>query len=119
MENFVHFTVDDVAFNGLLSFLKDLHSKNMKLIPVVLAELSNDIRGDEFVSAALTSNTLILDLNNTVLESKGVSNSSVYLDFFNNNSYSIWYDGLYKLYNLTNFDGIWLDMNEPTTLLNG
>jgi hypothetical protein len=41
MDEFVHFTVDDVAFNGLLDYSKSLHTKNMKLIPVVLAELSN------------------------------------------------------------------------------
>ncbi|MFN9898060.1 MAG: TIM-barrel domain-containing protein [bacterium] len=31
----------------------------------------------------------------------------------------MWGQGLAELFNLMNFDGLWLDMNEPTTFCNG
>ena len=32
---------------------------------------------------------------------------------------NVWSTGLSDLYDLVNYDGIWIDMNEPTTFWNG
>ena len=44
---------------------------------------------------------------------------AVFLDWFNPNSSNFWSQGLSDLYNLAEFDGIWIDMNEPTTFSTG
>ena len=43
----------------------------------------------------------------------------VFLDFFNDKSSEIWTQGLMDLYKQVPFDGLSLDMNEPTTDCNG
>jgi hypothetical protein len=47
MKNFQHFTVDEVAFNGLLDYSQNvLHKNGIKLVPVVQAGLSFNDKGD-------------------------------------------------------------------------
>jgi len=40
--------------------------------------------------------------------------TSVYVDWFNEKCVNMWYTGLTDLYNDFHYDGIWLDMNEPS-----
>ena len=42
MENYVDFTYDSVAFKGLPAYVEELHSKGIKVIPIVEAGLSAD-----------------------------------------------------------------------------
>ena len=42
---------------------------------------------------------------------------TVFPDFFNPNIEKFWNEGLEDYYKLVNYDGIWLDMNEPASLL--
>ena len=41
------------------------------------------------------------------------------MDWFNENAYTVWSEGLNDLYKLLPYDGLWHDMNEPTTFLDG
>jgi alpha-glucosidase len=41
-------------------------------------------------------------------------NHTAFLDWFHASSAMIWGQGLYDLHNLTDYDGIWIDMNEAT-----
>jgi len=43
----------------------------------------------------------------------------VFIDFNNDQCMNLWATGLNNLYSLTNFDGLLLDMNEPTTFVSG
>ena len=42
-----------------------------------------------------------------------------FVDFLNDKSYDYWKRGLDTLYSLAQFDGIWLDINEPSNNYNG
>ena len=41
------------------------------------------------------------------------------IDFFNDKCMNLWAKGLNDLYKQVPFDGLWLDMNEPTALIAG
>ena len=41
------------------------------------------------------------------------------MDFFNPNASQVWGEGLAKVYDQAQFDGIWLDQNEPTGYCDG
>lgn len=56
-------------------------------------------------------------LANTVWPESGYQ--TVFLDWFNPESQNIWNGAMTHLYNNTNFDGLWLDMNEATGACNG
>lgn len=44
---------------------------------------------------------------------------AVFIDWFNDKSLDFWRYGLEKLRGQVDFDGIWIDMNEPTTFSHG
>ena len=41
---------------------------------------------------------------------------TVFPDFFNPDTETFWNEGLNNYYKIIPYDGIWLDMNEPTNL---
>jgi len=43
----------------------------------------------------------------------------MFLDFFANGTKDLWIQGLQDLYTQVKFDGVWLDVNEPTGSCNG
>ena len=53
------------------------------------------------------------------LISKVWPDTAVFVDWFNDKCMNVWAQGLYDLHNLVPFDGIWIDMNEPTTFIHG
>ena len=55
--------------------------------------------------------------NNLIL--KVWPEKAVFVDWFNEKSKQLWGTGLYDLYNSTHYDGIWIDMNEPTGFEHG
>ena len=56
---------------------------------------------------------------NNNLISKVWPETAVFMDWFNKKCMNVWSFGLYNLYTQTNFDGLWIDMNEPTTFKDG
>jgi alpha-glucosidase (family GH31 glycosyl hydrolase) len=54
-----------------------------------------------------------------VLVSHVFANKTVFLDFFSETAADIWNQGLKALHDQVPFDGLWLDVNEATTLCNG
>lgn len=44
---------------------------------------------------------------------------AVFVDWFNDKCTNVWGTGLWDLYNRTHYDGIWIDMNEPTGFEHG
>ena len=53
------------------------------------------------------------------IEQKVWPESTVFLDWFNENSADVWKAGLGDLYEKLKYDGLWLDMNEVTGFCNG
>ncbi len=56
---------------------------------------------------------------NNNLVSKVWPNEAVFMDWFNKKCMNVWSKGLYDLYQQTKYDGLWIDMNEPTTFQHG
>lgn len=53
------------------------------------------------------------------LISKVWPDTAVFIDWFNEKCINVWSTGLSDLYALVNYDGLWIDMNEPTTFQDG
>ena len=45
--------------------------------------------------------------------------TAVFFDWFNDKCLNVWSTGINQLYDLTTFDGLWLDMNEVNTGIDG
>ena len=116
LQKFQMFTLND-DFKNIVPYIKDtIHKDGTKFIPIVdigfsdeknnqYIELGNKL--DIFIKSNYTKKNLI---------GKVWPGNTVFPDFFNPNIESFWNEGLSNYYKIIPYDGIWLDMNEPTNL---
>ena len=118
LEKFEMFTVNS-NFKGVIPYVKNIiHKDGGKFIPIVDIGFSYENKespyiklGDEldiFIKSNYTKKNLI---------GKVWPGKTVFPDFFHPKIQEFWNKGLEDYYNLVNYDGIWLDMNEPANLL--
>ena len=118
LENFEMFTINK-KFKETIPYVKDyIHKDGGKFIPIVDIGFSYENKdspyiklGDEldiFIKSNYTKENLI---------GKVWPGKTVFPDFFHPKISEFWNKGLEDYYNLINYDGIWLDMNEPANLL--
>lgn len=119
MEEYKEFTVDGKRFGGLGEFVKKLHESKIQWIPIVGPAFKADPKikyyslGEHygaFIKSAFTRKSLV-----------GLSwpGPSVFLSWYSPLASTIWKLGLKDLYDQVNFDGVWLDMNEPASFCHG
>lgn len=130
MSNYTAFSVDQTAFAGISEFKTSLYDANQRLVLVIGPGLLSNDGSNKYYSEAIQQNALIKSTINTdtageALTSqvwpdvKGDGYQTVFLDLFGDNAQKIWGTGLADLYDIVNFDGLWLDRNEATGLCNG
>ena len=119
MEKYKIFTLDTENFGDLPNFINNIHKKWAKFIPIIDMGFSyeqNDMSiynkiGDEnnlFIKSGYTKKNLF---------GKVWPKKTVFPDFFNPNINKIWDLGLDNYLKIADYDGIWLDMNEPAHLV--
>jgi alpha-glucosidase (family GH31 glycosyl hydrolase) len=118
------FSVNSTAFPTIKNLTQTLHSEGKKMVLIVDAGLSSTDHTNQYYSEALTKNLLLKssinkDKNQGILTQHVWQNTTVFLDFFDENSKDVWGKGLRDLHDLIPYDGIWLDMNEATGFCNG
>jgi alpha-glucosidase len=127
MNNYADFTVDKAAFPDLIGLGKKLHDANQKLVVIIDAAVSaEDIsennkyytqgnKDDIFIKSGLYKSA---KYNNNLITHVWPK-QAVFVDWFHEKSSIMWNQGLYDLYEQVPYDGIWIDMNEPTSFVNG
>ncbi|XP_015783663.1 lysosomal alpha-glucosidase [Tetranychus urticae] len=122
MDRFNDFTYDKVNYAGLGDFVKELHSKNMHYVIILDPGVSaaepagtyppydDGVKADIFVKNS-TDQIFVGKVWNLV--------STVYPDFTNPATTDYWKNQLVNLRKEIDFDGIWIDMNEPSNFYNG
>ena len=119
MKDYADFTVDPVRFRGLKEFVDDLHRRKMKWVPIIDAGLKYDVNdkyyklGEEnsaFIKSAYTKKTLVASV---------WPGSAVFVSWYAPFGPKLWKMGLEDFYAQVEFDGIWLDMNEPASFCRG
>ena len=118
MDNFEVFTINN-KFKELGSFVEEqIHKEGGKFIPIVDLGLSCENPNNSLVKFG-SSLDIFIKSNYTKkpLVTKVWPGKTVFPDFMNPKTSKFWNKGLNSYKKLVNFDGIWLDMNEPATLL--
>ena len=97
-------------------FINRLQSKGKKFVPLLDYALPID---DTYKYYNLGKNKCFIKSNYTKkdLISFVWPGKSVFPDIFVKEGQNIWLEGLYDFYSLANFDGLWIDMNEPANIL--
>jgi len=112
------FTIND-KFKDIIPYVENtIHKDGGKLVPITgLGYSSEDVNNsyiklgeelDIFIKSNYTKKNLI---------GKVWDKKTVFPDFLNPNISIFWNKGLEDYHNLINYDGIWINMNEPSNIL--
>ena len=111
------FTLNQKNFHDLPVLIEEMHENNYKFIPIV--DIGFPMNGvDEFyqkgkeVDAYIKSSYTGEDLISNVWPGK-----AVFPDFFLEEADELWGYAMEKYYEDVKYDGLWLDMNEPTMVM--
>ena len=118
MDNYEIFTINK-QFENIPSYVKDeIHKDGGKFVPIVDIGISYENDNSEYLKLG-SSLDIFIKSNYTKkpLIGKVWPGKTVFPDFSNPNIDKFWNKGLEDYYNKVNYDGIWLDMNEPANLL--
>ncbi|XP_015511679.1 lysosomal alpha-glucosidase-like [Neodiprion lecontei] len=123
MENRNDFTYDKKNFKDLPQFVDEIHSMGMHYIPMIDAGVAvaekagtylpydEGLRDDVFVKDAETNQPFTGKVWNPI--------ATVWPDFTHPNSTAYYFRMLKSMHDMFAFDGLWIDMNEPSNFLNG
>ncbi|XP_053212192.1 lysosomal alpha-glucosidase-like [Panonychus citri] len=116
MDKYNDFTIDPVAFAGLGEYVDELHSKNLRYVlimdagvsgseaPGTYPPLDDGIENDIFIKN---------ELNETFMARVWNLQSTVFPDFTHPKTINYWTKQFADLKEKVNYDGVWIDMNEP------
>lgn len=125
MDKYADFTVDKKNFPDIQGLAKKLHDNNQKLVLIIDAALSAEDTTNKYYTMGNSDKAFIKSsrYNSTQygdnLISKVWPEKAVFIDWFNEKCINVWSQGLNDLYNKVAYDGLWIDMNEPTTFVHG
>ena len=118
MDNYADFTINK-NFEKMKSFIKDdIHKDGGKFVPIIDMGISYENENNDYVQLGNNLNIFIKsNYTKQNLIGKVWPGKTVFPDFFNPKVDKFWKKGLNDYNKLVNFDGIWLDMNEPANLI--
>ena len=113
------FTYDPVNFPDLPEIVKDLHAHNQHYINIFDPAISNT-KGYYPYDRGLEMDIFIKQLyNDDPLVGSVWPGTTVFPDFTNPNATLWWTEVAAKFNRIIDFEGIWIDMNEPSNFVDG
>ncbi|OQR91984.1 hypothetical protein ACHHYP_04157 [Achlya hypogyna] len=112
------FTWDPVGFPEaqVARFIDDLHAHGQHYVPIVDAGIASDDTTYASYTDGLAMNVFMKDPANVGVEQdKAWPGMVAFPDFFHPNGTEYWRKQLARYYEGAKYDGIWLDMNEPSS----
>uniref|UniRef100_A0AAV2LKQ6 Uncharacterized protein n=1 Tax=Knipowitschia caucasica TaxID=637954 RepID=A0AAV2LKQ6_KNICA len=121
MDRFLDFTHDPVHFDTLTDMVKDLHAHNQHYVPILDPGISSTQPPGAYwaFDEGLKRGVFIRDADGNTLIGKVWPGLTAYPDFSDEATHEWWFENLQRFYKLVPFDGIWIDMNEPSNFLDG
>ena len=117
------FTYDPLAFGSLPTVVKEIHSYHQKYVVILDPAIPTDIDPTEIYSPledGLNENIFIKDENGNIAKGVVWPGGTYFPDFSSHKTYSYWARQVERLFNSgIEFDGIWIDMNEPSSFIDG
>ena len=118
MDNYADFTINK-NFEKMKSFIKDdIHKDGGKFVPIIDMGISYENENDTYIQLGNRLNIFIKsNYTKQNLIGKVWPGKTVFPDFLNPKVDKFWKKGLNDYNKLVNYDGIWLDMNEPANMV--
>ncbi|RWS07042.1 lysosomal alpha-glucosidase-like protein, partial [Dinothrombium tinctorium] len=123
MKDFNDFTYDKNNFAGLPQFINNLHKIGMHFVPILDPGVSGGEPPNTYppFEDGIKMNIFIKHSNGKVLVGRvwNRSGKTVFADFTNPNITDYWVKQAQRLYSNIKFDGLWIDMNEISNMVDG
>jgi alpha-glucosidase (family GH31 glycosyl hydrolase) len=113
------FTYDPVAFEGLPDFVKELHDNDMHYVTMLDPGLDGTyLNGNKY--DGFTTDVVIQNPNGSPLRGKVWNrNWTAWIDFTSDAGIDFWNNQIQSFYKQIPFDGLWIDMNDPSNEVDG
>ncbi|KAM9818290.1 lysosomal alpha-glucosidase [Syngnathus typhle] len=121
MDRFLDFTIDPTNFSTLPDMVKDLHLHNQRYVPIIDVGISSVQPEGSYwpYDEGLKKGVFIKDAEGKTLVGKVWPGVTVFPDFSNDVTHEWWYENLKRFHEQVPFDGLWIDMNEPSNFVDG
>ncbi|XP_066934983.1 lysosomal alpha-glucosidase-like [Clytia hemisphaerica] len=122
MNSHLDFTIDPTNFADLPSFSQKLRSSGMHYILMADPAISSSQSPGSYkpYDDGISMDIFVKDINGKPLQGVVWPGHTVFPDFFNPNASVYWYNQIKNFYdNTIKFDGLWIDMNEPSNFVRG
>ncbi|KAG8014605.1 Lysosomal alpha-glucosidase [Nibea albiflora] len=121
MDQFMDFTYDPTKFDTLPEMVKDLHAHDQRYVIILDPGISSTQPEGSYwpYDEGLRRDVFIKDAEGKTLIGKVWPGLTAYPDFSDNATHEWWYDNLQRFHKKVQFDGLWIDMNEPSNFLDG
>ncbi|XP_075810057.1 putative maltase-glucoamylase 2 [Microtus pennsylvanicus] len=111
------FTIDEKAYSNLTDLVKDLHDNGQKYVIILNPGIFKNHNYEAYRNGSQSRVWIMSSSGFAVGES--YPGESVFPDFSNPASIPWWTQQLSEFYNRLEFDGVWIEMDELSTLLQG
>ncbi|KAF6717623.1 Lysosomal alpha-glucosidase [Oryzias melastigma] len=121
MSKSMDFTYDSEKFGTLPDLVRDLHAHNQTYVIMLDPGISSTQAEGSYwpFDEGLKRGVFIKDSEGKTLIGKVWPGLTAYPDFSNEVTHDWWFDSLQKFHDKVPFDGLWIDMNEPSNFLDG
>ncbi|XP_041960066.1 lysosomal alpha-glucosidase [Alosa sapidissima] len=115
------FTFDPVAFATLPDLVKDLHRHDQKYVMILDPGISSTQPSGSYwpFDEGIKRGVFINDSDGHTLIGKVWPGLTAFPDFTDPVTQEWWFENLQKFHALVPFDGLWIDMNEPSNFVDG
>jgi len=120
--NFLDFTYNKTTFSNLPNMVQDLHANDQKYVMIIDPGISNQQEPGTYppYDEGLASGIFVRQPNsNKPIEGIVWPGKTVFPDFFNPKTKDYWKAQLKAYRCKIPFDGVWIDMNEPSNFATG
>ncbi|XP_060910669.1 lysosomal alpha-glucosidase [Labrus mixtus] len=121
MDNSMDFTFDSTKFATLPDLVKDLHAHDQRYVMMLDPGISSTQPEGSYwpFDEGLRRDVFIRDAEGKVLIGQVWPGLTAYPDFSDEVTHEWWYDNLQRFHEKVPFDGLWIDMNEPSNFMDG
>ncbi|XP_063062788.1 lysosomal alpha-glucosidase [Engraulis encrasicolus] len=121
MEDKRDFTFDPVNFDTLPELAKDLHTHNQKYVVIMDPAISSSQPSGSYwpFDEGMKRGVFINDTHGHTLIGKVWPGETAFPDFSSDVAHQWWTENLQRFHTQVPFDGLWIDMNEPSSFVDG
>ena len=112
------FTIDPKNFGQLSEFVDELHAEGMHYVLMTDPAISVTPNYEPFTTG-VEKDVFVKDFKGEILRGKVWPGTTAFPDFFHPNVSEYWYGQISKFHEQIKFDGLWIDMNEPSNFVHG